>query len=112
MIYLLVRVQADIAHYLRSLIMKRKLLQSNWREMRGQISEWWDDLTDEDLDMIAGNEERLFMVLQEHYGYTRNMAITEVKSWMAGYHLDGKGREKRSYKDMGMLQYSSDDYDD
>ena len=32
--------------------MERKILQNNWIEMRGQISEWWDDLTDEDLDRI------------------------------------------------------------
>ena len=32
--------------------MERKILQNNWIEMRGRISEWWDDLTDEDLDRI------------------------------------------------------------
>jgi len=32
--------------------MERKFLQHNWREMRTQLSEWWDDFTDEDLDMI------------------------------------------------------------
>jgi uncharacterized protein YjbJ (UPF0337 family) len=92
--------------------MKRKLLQKKWREMRGRFSEWWDDLTDEDLNRIAGNQERLFKVLQEHYGYTRNLAIKEVESWRASYHSDGKGRKKRSNKDMGTLQYSSDGNDD
>ena len=64
--------------------------------MRGQISEWWDDLTDEDLDRIDGNPDQLITVLQERYGYTRNLAFAEIKLRMASYHPDGKGKENRS----------------
>lgn len=39
--------------------MERKNLQNNWSEMRGQIGERWDDLTDEDLDSIDGNRDSL-----------------------------------------------------
>ena len=90
--------------------MERKFLQNNWSEMRGQISEWWDDLTDEDLDMIDGNQEKLITVLQERYGYTRNLAFMEVKIRMANYHPESEGIEKRSNKDLRSLQYFN--YDD
>ena len=69
--------------------MERKILQNNWIEMRGQISEWWDDLTDEDLDRIDGNPDQLITVLQERYGYTRNLAFMEVKIRMARYRPGG-----------------------
>ena len=92
--------------------MDRKFLQNNWNEMRGQISEWWDDLTDKDLDMIDGNQEQLITVLQEHYGYTRNLAFLEVKIRMASYRPEGEGKEKNSSKDLGVLQYSSYESDD
>lgn len=73
--------------------MERKILQNNWSEMRGQIGEWWDDLTDEDLDSINGNQEQLIRVLQNRYGYTRNLAFVEVKIRMASYHR--KTKEER-----------------
>ncbi len=92
--------------------MERKVLQNNWSEMRGQISEWWDDLTDKDLDMIDGNQEQLITVLQERYGYTRNLAFVEVKIRLASYHPEGEGREKHSHKDIRVLQYPNYDNDD
>ncbi len=83
--------------------------------MRFQISEWWDDLTDEDLDRINGDQEQLISALQERYGYTRNLAFVEVKIRMANYLLEGE--EKRSgrhfdEKDMEAFKYSIDDADD
>ena len=92
--------------------MERKFLQNNWSEMRGQISEWWDDLTDEDLDMIDGNQEKLITALQACYGYTRNLAFMEVKIRMANYHPESEEIEKHSNKDIKSLQYFSGDNDD
>jgi uncharacterized protein YjbJ (UPF0337 family) len=90
--------------------MERKTLQKNWSELRGQISEWWDDLTNEDLDLIDGNQERLIAVLQERYGYTRNLAFVEVKVRMSNYHPEG--REKNSNRNTRALQYFGRDNDD
>ena len=67
--------------------MEGKILQNNCNDMRDQISEWWDDLSDEDLDMINGDQEELINLLQERYGYTRNiafLALIEIKIRMAG----------------------------
>ena len=38
--------------------------------MRGQIKEWWGELTDDDLDQAAGNAEQIVGLLQQKYGYT------------------------------------------
>jgi len=92
--------------------MERKILQNNWIEMRGQISEWWDDLTDEDLDRIDGNPDQLITVLQERYGYTRNLAVVEVKVRMAGYCPEDEGRKTRSNRAVRVSQYSYYDNDD
>lgn len=59
--------------------------------MRGQIGEWWGDLTDEDLDSIDGNQEQLIRVLQNRYGYTRNLAFVEIKIRMASYYPEDEG---------------------
>ena len=92
--------------------MEGKFLQNNWNEMRGKISEWWDDLTDEDLDSIDGNQEQLIRVLQNRYGYTRNLAFLEVKIRMASYHPEYEEREAHFNKDIRTLPYSRYDNDD
>ena len=92
--------------------MERKILQNNWSEMRGQISEWWDDLTDEDLDRIDGNPDQLITVLQERYGYTRNLAFLEVEIRMASYRPENEERKNRSNKAVRVSQYSYYDDDD
>jgi hypothetical protein len=67
--------------------MEGKTLQNNCNDMRDQISEWLDDLSEEDLDMIYGDQEQLISLLQERYGYSRNMAFlafVEIKIRLAG----------------------------
>ncbi len=85
--------------------MERNLLKDNWSEMRYQISEWWEELTDEELDTIDGNQEQLIHALQERYGYTRNLAFLEVKIRMASFHPEGEKREKRLARGVRTLQY-------
>jgi uncharacterized protein YjbJ (UPF0337 family) len=92
--------------------MERKFLQNNWSEMRGQIGEWWEDLTEDDLDMIDSNQEQLITVLQERYGYSRNLAFLEVKTHMASCQPEGKVRENHSPKDIRALQFPGYDYED
>ena len=77
--------------------MEGKSLQNNCNDMRDQISEWWDDLSEEDLAMIYGDQEQLISLLQERYGYSRNMAFlafVEIKIRMAG--TARKSGEKRA----------------
>jgi hypothetical protein len=76
--------------------MERKTLQNNCGDMRDQISEWCDDLSEEDLDMIYGDQEQLIALLQERYGYSRNMAFlafVEIKLRMTG--MPRQARENR-----------------
>jgi len=45
--------------------------------MRGQIKEWWGELTDDELEQAAGNAEQIMGLLQQKYGYTRERAEEE-----------------------------------
>ena len=53
------------------------MLEGKWKQMRGQVKEWWGKLTDDDLDRAAGKSEQLIGLLQEKYGYTRQRAEEE-----------------------------------
>lgn len=57
--------------------MNKDIFQGKWKEMRGQIKEWWGKLTDDDLDQAAGNTEQIVGLLQQKYGYTRQRAEEE-----------------------------------
>lgn len=54
------------------------ILQGNWKQMKGQVKEWWGDLTDDDLTTIDGKRDKLVGALQERYGYAKERAESEV----------------------------------
>ncbi len=54
------------------------ILQGNWKQLKGQVKEWWGDLTDDDLTKIDGKREKLVGALQERYGYAKERAEQEV----------------------------------
>jgi len=62
--------------------MNEDIFEGKWKEMRGQIKEWWGKLTDDDLEQAAGNTEQIIGLLQQKYGYTRQSAEEEFNRRM------------------------------
>ena len=62
--------------------MNRNILEGKWKQLRGTIREKWGELTDDELDEIAGNSERLAGVLQEKYGYTQMEAERQIDEFL------------------------------
>jgi uncharacterized protein YjbJ (UPF0337 family) len=60
----------------------RDVLMGKWKQFRGKMREQWGKLTDNQVDQIAGDYERLVGVLQENYGYTRDKAMQESDRWI------------------------------
>jgi len=80
-------VQTVGAAYLKDYedhIMNKDILEGKWKEMRGQVKEWWGKLTDQDLDQAAGNAEQIVGLLQQKYGYTRERAEEEFNRRIKG----------------------------
>jgi len=57
--------------------MNQDIFEGKWKEMRGQVKEWWGKLTDDDLDQAGGKVDQLIGLLQQKYGYTRERAEQE-----------------------------------
>jgi uncharacterized protein YjbJ (UPF0337 family) len=57
--------------------MNKDIFEGKWKEMRGQVKEWWGKLTDDDLDKANGKADQLIGLLQQKYGYTREQAEKE-----------------------------------
>lgn len=58
--------------------MNEDTFEGKWKQAKGQIKQWWGQLTDDDLKQVEGNRDKLIGKLQEKYGYTRQRAEDEV----------------------------------
>ena len=56
-------------------------IKGNWREYKGRVREKWGELTDDDIDRIAGKRDQLLGILQNRYGKTREAAEREIKEF-------------------------------
>ncbi|HSQ26553.1 MAG TPA: CsbD family protein [Anaerolineales bacterium] len=63
--------------------MNQDIFEGKWKEMRGQVKEWWGKLTDDELDQAGGKAEQLIGLLQQKYGYTRERAEQEFNRRLA-----------------------------
>lgn len=54
------------------------LVEGKWKQMKGQIREKWGNLTDDDLEMIAGKRDQLIGRLQVRYGIAKEEAAKQV----------------------------------
>ena len=54
------------------------LIEGKWKQMKGQLREKWGNLTDDDLEMIAGKRDQLIGRLQVRYGIAKEEATKQV----------------------------------
>jgi uncharacterized protein YjbJ (UPF0337 family) len=55
-----------------------QILEEHWQELRPAIKERWPDLSDVDLDLIAGQPDMLVGALQEYYWITKEEALEQI----------------------------------
>lgn len=60
-------------------------IKGNWKQVKGEIKKRWGRLTDDELDEIGGERERLEGKLQEHYGWAREEVGHRVDEFFADF---------------------------
>ena len=63
--------------------MNKDIFEGKYKEMHGQLKEWWGKLTDDELEQAGGNAEQIIGLLQQKYGYTREIAEEEFNRRVA-----------------------------
>ncbi|ACR11087.1 CsbD family protein [Teredinibacter turnerae] len=53
-----------------------------WHQIKGGIRAKWGKLTDDDMEMVQGNREKLVGKIQSRYGKTKEEAKSEVNSYI------------------------------
>jgi uncharacterized protein YjbJ (UPF0337 family) len=56
-------------------------VEGNWKQLKGKVREQWGQLTDDDLDIVAGKREQLSGKIQERYGIAKDEAEAQLKDW-------------------------------
>lgn len=73
--------------------MSQDVLKGQWKEIKGRIKEWWGELTEDDVNRVDGNREKLVGILQQKYGYAKDRALGEISR-----RLDQFGKRDKADK--------------
>jgi len=65
--------------------MNTDILKGKWKQIRGEAKKWWGELTDDELDQIDGERDKLVGKVQERYGRTKEQAEAEVDRHLSHY---------------------------
>src|SRR5262245_15312512 len=65
--------------------MNEDIFAGQWRQMKGALKSWWGGLSDNDLEDMSGQKDKLVGWVQERYGRTRDQAIQEVDAHLREY---------------------------
>jgi len=68
--------------------MNEDVLKGKWKQFRGDIKKAWGRLTDDELDQIDGERDKLIGRIQERYGYSREEAEREVERFVSTHNTD------------------------
>ena len=63
--------------------MNEDILKGKWRQIKGEVKSRWGKLTDDDVDRVEGDAEKLIGRVQERYGYQRDEAQREVDDFVS-----------------------------
>jgi uncharacterized protein YjbJ (UPF0337 family) len=67
--------------------MNHDQLAGKWTQIRGQAKKVWGELTDDDFEKAEGSVEKLYGVIQERFGDTREAIQSRLNK------LDGESRK-------------------
>jgi uncharacterized protein YjbJ (UPF0337 family) len=69
-------------------------MKGKWTQLKGSVKTKWGKLTDDDLEVINGEHDKLVGRIQERYGIAKEEAQRQVKDWneVSSSNIDEKRR--------------------
>jgi uncharacterized protein YjbJ (UPF0337 family) len=58
------------------------IFKGQWHVIKGKLHQTWGELTDDELEQVAGKNEEIYGLLQKHYGYSREKAEEMVDEFI------------------------------
>jgi uncharacterized protein YjbJ (UPF0337 family) len=75
--------------------MNKDILQGQWHQLKGQVRQWWGRLTDDDVEAVGGDAEKLLGALQKRYGYSRERAEEELEQHLGHFEAEAGSRMRK-----------------
>lgn len=63
--------------------MDHNIFKGKWNQIKGEAKVQWGKLTDDDMDVIGGEKDKLIGKLQERYGHTKDEAEQQFGDWFS-----------------------------
>lgn len=63
--------------------MNADVFKGMWKQVEGQVKSTWGKLTDDDLQQIDGDREKLIGKLEERYGWSKSEADAQLDRFLA-----------------------------
>jgi uncharacterized protein YjbJ (UPF0337 family) len=64
-------------------------IERMWTQARGRLQSKWDNLTKDDLELIAGRRDRLEAKIRHLYGFSPDHVRKEIDDWLRWQVLFG-----------------------
>lgn len=61
--------------------MNKDQIIGNWKQFKGEARRRWGKLTDDQLDQVEGNRQKLAGEIQEAYGIALGEAERQIEEW-------------------------------
>jgi len=73
-------------------------VQGQWKQLKGSMREQWGKLTDDDIEQVAGDRDKLVGKIQERYGYEKDRAQKFIDEAISKFPSGGHGSDtKKNY---------------
>ncbi len=59
-------------------------ISGNWEQMKGSVRSAWGKLTDDEVEQVKGDRQKLAGKIQERYGIAREEAERRIDDWAKG----------------------------
>lgn len=63
--------------------MNTDILKGKWEQLKGTVQKKWGELTNDEIDKMAGDSKKLTGLIQERYGRSKEDAEKEINDWMS-----------------------------
>lgn len=61
--------------------MNKEIFEGKWHELKGKVKEKWGKFTNDEIAQINGDWEQMVGSLEKKYGYKKDQAEKELKTW-------------------------------
>ena len=60
-------------------------IKGKWHEIKGSLRAKWADLTDDEIEEMDGNREKMVGKIQQKYGVAKEEAEKQIDEWTRGH---------------------------